>query len=349
MPKDARRSRRSSIAQRRKPVEAKAPAAAKKAGRQQQNDQSQSGRCRAGTPSRGRRKPRPPCQAGGGKARRSQSARSQDPEANPAKTAAVTPAAPKPEAAKAGAVGDALAGIPPAERSKIQAALLWSGDYAGAAGGDDPMVTAIKNFQKRHKAKITGVLTPSERADLVAAAKAHEDEFGWSVVVDPATGIRIGLPTKLVPQARDAARGTRWSSAHGEVQVETFRIKQPELTLAALFEQREEAAGDAPDRNERAARRRFLHRRHAGPENVLRARQDARRRDPRFHHAVRPDDGEHRRAGDGGDGEWRSRRSPSAARRSPRWRKPVEYGTGLVVSAQGHIVTDLAGSRKAAR
>ena len=25
----------------------------------------------------------------------------------------------------------------------------------------------------------------------------------------------------------DAAHGTRWSSAHGEVQVETFRIKKP--------------------------------------------------------------------------------------------------------------------------
>ena len=56
-------------------------------------------------------------------------------------------------------------------------------------------------------------------------------------MVDPATGIRIGLPTKMVPHARDAARGTRWSSAHGEVQVETFRIKDPALKLAALFEQ----------------------------------------------------------------------------------------------------------------
>ena len=126
--------------------------------------------------------------------------------------------------------------IPRGERQKIQAALLWSGDYTGASGGDDPMLAAIKNFQKRHKAKITGELTAAERADLVAAAKRYEDEFGWNVVVDPATGIRIGLPTKLVPHARDAAYGTRWSSTHGEVQVETFRIKEPGLNLAALFE-----------------------------------------------------------------------------------------------------------------
>ena len=133
------------------------------------------------------------------------------------------------------AAPDALAAIPADERLAVQAALLWSGDYTGSIGGEDPMLAAIKNYQKRSKAKITGELTPAERANLVAAARDHEQEFGWSVVADPATGIRIGLPTKLVPVARDAARGTRWSSAHGEVQVETFRVKTG--NLAALFEQ----------------------------------------------------------------------------------------------------------------
>ena len=144
------------------------------------------------------------------------------------------------------------AGIPRGERQKIQAALLWSGDYGGVSGGDDPMLTAIRNFQKRHKAKVTGVLTPSERATLVAAAKAHEDEFGWNVVMDPATGIRIGLPSKLVPQARDAAHGTRWSSAHGEVQVETFRIKDAEPQARRAVRAAEEGAGHAQDREQRA-------------------------------------------------------------------------------------------------
>src|SRR5262249_46627706 len=65
----------------------------------------------------------------------------------------------------------------------------------------------------------------------------HEDEYGWTIVIDPATGVRMGLPMKLVSQVRDAARGTRWSSAHGEVQIETFRVKDPNIKLAALFEQ----------------------------------------------------------------------------------------------------------------
>jgi hypothetical protein len=141
---------------------------------------------------------------------------------------------------------DPVAGDPPAEipaglsdgeRQKIQSALLWSGDYTGSIGGEDPFVSAIRNFQKRVKAKITGILTLVERTSLLAAAKNHEDEFGWTVVTDPSTGVRLGLPAKLVTQVRETARGTRWSSAHGDVQVETFRIKESELKLAALFDQ----------------------------------------------------------------------------------------------------------------
>ena len=104
-------------------------------------------------------------------------------------------------------------------------------------GGEDPFLSAVRNFQKRAKAKITGILTSAERANLLAAAKTHEDEFGWTIVTDPSTGVRLGLPAKLVTQVREATRGTRYSSPHGDVQVETFRIKTTELKLAALFDQ----------------------------------------------------------------------------------------------------------------
>ena len=127
------------------------------------------------------------------------------------------------------------------ERLKIQSALLWSGDYTGSVSREDPFHSAIKNYQKRAKSKITGILSPTERTNLLAAAKSHEDDFGWTIVTDPATGARLGLPAKLVPQVRDAARGTRWSAAHGEVQVETFRMPESEIKLAALFEQQKKS------------------------------------------------------------------------------------------------------------
>jgi trypsin-like peptidase len=151
-------------------------------------------------------------------------------------TVAAKSAALDPQPARTEPAQDAAAGISSSDRQRIQSALSWSGDYTGSLGGEDSFLTAIKNYQKRARAKITGVLTPAERAGLLAAAKTHEDEYGWTVVVDPATGVRIGLPIKLVPQVRDAAHGTRWSAVHGEVQVETFRIKEPDLKLSALFE-----------------------------------------------------------------------------------------------------------------
>lgn len=143
---------------------------------------------------------------------------------------------PKFETAAAPMRVEPFAKLPNSERAAIRAALLWSSGEDGKPGdGEDPMTSAIKAYQKRNKSKITGILSDNERSELLAAAKAHDDEFGWSVVVDPATGIRLGIPGKLMPQAREAANGTRWSARHGEFAVETFRIKTTE-NLNALFE-----------------------------------------------------------------------------------------------------------------
>jgi hypothetical protein len=143
----------------------------------------------------------------------------------------------KSDATKAAPTAGAFAGIPPEDRLKIQSALYWHGDYSKAEQGDDPAEAAIKSFQKRNKAKVTGVLTDDQRKELVEADDRYRHDYGWRVVVDPATAIRIGLPTKLVPNAYDAPYGTRWSSPHGAVQVETFRIKGPNANLAKLFEE----------------------------------------------------------------------------------------------------------------
>ena len=286
--------------------------------------------------------PRPAdAKAAAPKAVEAKPAEEKSPEAKPAKTAAITPAASKPEAAKVAPASDALAGIPPAEQQKIQAALLWSGDYTGASGGDDAMLIAIKNFQKRHKAKVTGVLTTSERADLVAAAKAHEADYGWSVVVDPATGMRIGLPAKLVPHARDAAHGTRWSSKHGEVQVETFRYKQPGLTLAALFER------EKKEPHTRRVEASALHDDGftiSGMQGLKMFSVRAKQRDGEIRGVTVLYDQMMETIVEPVTAAMAAAFSPFPERSAPiaALAKSVEYGNGLVVSAQGHIVTDLA-------
>jgi Trypsin-like peptidase domain len=267
-------------------------------------------------------------------------AKAATPKPDNAKPVAAKPAAPKTTAAKAEPAPDMFSGIPPDERLKIQAALLWSGDYTGAAGGEDSMLGAIKNFQKRSKDKITGVLSPPERAALLAAAKVHEDEFGWNVVVDPATGIRIGLPTKLVPFARDAARGTRWSSAHGEVQVETFRIKDPGLKLAALFDQQKKEPAT------RKIETSVLHDDNffiSGMQGLKLFSVRAKLRDGEVRGFTMLYDQMMETIVAPVMVAMASAFSPFPERSAPyaALAKSVEYGNGLVVSAQGHIVTDL--------
>ena len=270
------------------------------------------------------------------------------PKTEAPKLASLPPAKPetKPEpksAAKPAPVAertnDIFAGIPAGERLKIQASLLWAGDYTGAAGAEDPMLTAIKNFQKRIKTKVTGVLTPEERARLVAADKDHADAFGWTVVTDPATGVRLGLPAKLVTQAHEVAGGTRWSSKHGEVQVETFRIKGADLKLGGVFEDMKRGAGGARKIETSALR---------DDGFVISGMQGLKI----FTTRARMRDGEVRGVTVSYDQMMEtivapvtvamaSAFTPFPARNAPfaALAKTVDYGSGIVVSARGHIVT----------
>ena len=79
--------------------------------------------------------------------------------------------------------------IPLAERLAIQNDLAWTGDYNGAVNGEfgERAIGAVKAFQKRQGGKETGVLNPTERAALGAAAKPKQDAVGWRVVDDGAT------------------------------------------------------------------------------------------------------------------------------------------------------------------
>ena len=272
-------------------------------------------------------------------ARKTPSAKPQTAKAAPAKPAPAKPAPAKQEPAKADsapAPSAEFAGIPPAERQKIQAALYWAGDYANAeAAGGAALEAAIRNFQKRNKSKITGVLTAEQRTALISAAASHEQEFGWSVVVDPATGVRIGLPSKLVPNARDAAHGTRWSSPHGEVQVETFRLK--DTTLAALF-----------DAEKKKTPRTIEHSVLNDDSFIISGMQGLKL----FTVRAKARDGEIRGFTLLYDQMMEgivapvmvamaTAFSPFPDRPAPfaSLAKKVEYGTGLIVSAEGHIVT----------
>src|SRR5213595_102256 len=115
-----------------------------------------------------------------------------------------------------------------AERLALQSDLAWVGEYNGAITGDvsERMVAAIKEFQKSLGGKQTGVLNPQERGMLADTARKKQESVGWKIVTDPGTGVRLGIPTKLVPQQASDANGTKWTSPTGTIQIQLARRKE---------------------------------------------------------------------------------------------------------------------------
>ncbi|UFZ02224.1 serine protease [Bradyrhizobium ontarionense] len=137
-----------------------------------------------------------------------------------------------------------------AERLALQSDLAWIGQYNGAITGDvsERMVNAIKEYQKLKGGKPTGVLNPQERAALADTARRKQESVGWKIVTEPVSGARLGIPTKLVPQQTSDGNGSKWSSPTGTVQVTLARRKEANPTMAALAErEKKEPPGRAVD------------------------------------------------------------------------------------------------------
>ena len=115
----------------------------------------------------------------------------------------------------------------------------------------------------------------------------------------PAPARGSGCPTKLVPQQSSDANGAKWTSPTGTVQIQLARRKE-----ARPYHRKARRAGKEGARRTQGR----LHRGqagllravgHAGPEEILRARNVQGRRGPHPHHPVRP--GRRRHRGAGGD------------------------------------------------
>ncbi|HXO70309.1 MAG TPA: serine protease [Bradyrhizobium sp.] len=168
-----------------------------------------------------------------------------------AQTGAVTGVKPKPVATvpirpALQTPADTANAMAQAERQAIQSDLVWTGHYNGAINGEvsDRMVAGIKAFQKDRGGKQTGVLNPQERGALAEGAKKRQDNVGWKLVFDAGTGVRLGVPTKLVPQQSSDVNGAKWSSTTGTIQIQMARRKEKGPTTAKLAEQeKKEPAG----------------------------------------------------------------------------------------------------------
>ena len=158
-------------------------------------------------------------------------------KAKPVATEPIRPAVQKPE--------DTAKALSQAERLALQSDLAWVGQYNGAITGDvsERMVNAIKEFQKSRGGKPTGVLNQQERGALAEIAKKKQDSVGWKIATDPGTGVRLGIPTKLVPQQASDANGTKWTSPTGTILIQLARRKEAGPTTAKLAEREKKEPG----------------------------------------------------------------------------------------------------------
>jgi len=235
---------------------------------------------------------------------------------------------------------NAYSGMPVAERLAIQSDLIWSGDLAGAADPDfgDRAIAAVRTFQRRNKFEETGIITPDQRQVLATATRKRKDYVGWRLVEDDATpGVRLGIPSKLVPQSEQGMTGTRWFSARGEVRIETFREKMAGATLKELFE----------DLKKKPPSRRVEFTSMQGNTFLISGLQGQKR----FHVRVFMKDNEARGMTILYDQAMEGTMLPmvdtmanafipfgDAATASTA--RKVQYGSGIIVTQSGHVVTD---------
>jgi peptidoglycan hydrolase-like protein with peptidoglycan-binding domain len=239
------------------------------------------------------------------------------------------------------------AAMPEHERMTIQADLIWTGDYNGIVDTDfgDNSVAAVKAFQKRNGGKETGILNPDERAKLSESARSKREAAGWRMVDDRATGARLGVPGKLAPQSTRSGSGTRWQSSRGEVQVETFRISAPGLTLASVFDRMKKEPANRRVEYQVLKPDFFVAAGMQGGVKKFYVRGQIKGEEVRgvtilYDKALETTVDRIVVAVSNAFAGFPS--APAAAAAGPAPRRPVEYATGIVVSKAGHIVTGRA-------
>lgn len=248
-------------------------------------------------------------------------------------TVPIRPALQKPE--------DTANAMAQAERLALQSDLAWVGEYNGAISGDvsERMVNAIKEFQKKSGGKPTGVLNPQERGALANTARRKQEGVGWKIVTEPATGARLGIPTKLVPQLTSDASGAKWTSPTGTVQVLLTRRKEASPATAKLAElEKKEPAGRTIDytvvkpdffvlSGMQGLKKFYLRGTFKGDEvRILTILYDQATQATVEPVVIAMSSA--------------FNAFPSGVQAGPPPRKTVEYGTGVVVSDDGAVVTD---------
>jgi len=171
-------------------------------------------------------------------------------------------------------------------------------------------------------------ISPPSQGALAAA--------GWRIIDDLVTGARLGLPSALVPKTAPTRMGSRWTSRGGQIDIETFHLH--EGALPALF-----------DDEKKVRRRTVEHSTLTADSFVMSGMQGLKR----FIVRVQSNGGELRGVTILFDQAIEGVMAPIAATMAntyqgfpdpsaaapPGLRRSVDYGTAVVVSGQGHLIT----------
>ncbi len=200
----------------------------------------------------------------------------------------------------------------------------------------------MKAFQKDRGFRETGVLTETEREALATSATNRRERVGFRMVEDRATGAQVGLPTKIATHESPARSGTRWQSAQGQVQIETFRIREPGATLATVFDDQKK---EPPNRQIGASAMRGNTFVITGMQGLKHFLVRAEVRDLEIRGITVLYDQAIENTTDYIALGVLSAFAPFPgtgvmALIGPPARSRIEYGTGIVVTASGHVVTD---------
>jgi peptidoglycan hydrolase-like protein with peptidoglycan-binding domain len=139
------------------------------------------------------------------------------------------------------AQSQAVSPPPDANVQKIQEALVWTGYYEGPIDGSAGPGTqsAAKKFQRELSKPETGTLDDSQAAVLAQRAQTAMQASGYRSILDPRSGVRIGIPFLLASQKKNANAGTDYISPDGRIQI-GLRVFRTNQEFSAVFTQLKE-------------------------------------------------------------------------------------------------------------
>lgn len=134
----------------------------------------------------------------------------------------------------------AFEALPEEARKSIQDDLVWSGVYNGSVDGEYGRRThqAVVDFERRAGGRADGILDGAERKALTDLAARARAAVGFAMQADPKTGMRIGIPAKLLTTRSDLPSGSQWRGALGRATLSSADLPGTPDDLTKLYETR---------------------------------------------------------------------------------------------------------------